>query len=153
MADIHSRETRSYNMSRIRSTNTGPEMFVRKMLHVNGFRFRLYDKSLPGRPDIILKKYKTIVFINGCFWHGHDNCKYFKIPDTRRAWWDAKIIRTKERDTNNIQQLTALGWNIIVIFECGLKNGKAKNTITKLIHRLNALLIKQTGNKGVVINI
>src|SRR4051812_18176288 len=101
MADVHSQEVRSYNMSRIRSVNTRPEMIVRKALHSVGFRYRLYDKCLPGRPDIVLKKYKTAVFINGCFWHGHKNCKYFKIPETRKAWWDAKITRTKERDVTN----------------------------------------------------
>jgi DNA mismatch endonuclease, patch repair protein len=136
MADVHSRETRSYNMSRIRSENTKQEMIVRKALHANGFRYRLHDKSLPGRPDIILKKYKTIIFVNGCFWHGHKKCKYFKMPETRTDWWTAKIARTKERDVHSIKQLTKLGWNIIVIFECKLKDGKKEATINKLIDKL-----------------
>ena len=83
MADVHDKATRSYNMSRIRNKDTKPEMLVRKFLFANGFRYRLNDKKLPGKPDIVLPKYKTVIFVNGCFWHGHENCKYFKLPATR----------------------------------------------------------------------
>ena len=91
MADVHDKITRSYNMSRIRATNTKPEMLVRKFLHAQGYRYKLHDKTLPGKPDLVLPKYKTVIFIHGCFWHGHENCKYFKIPQTRTEWWTEKI--------------------------------------------------------------
>ncbi|MBD0333743.1 MAG: DNA mismatch endonuclease Vsr [Chitinophagaceae bacterium] len=91
MADVHSAEVRSYNMSRIRSKDTRPELLLRKVLFANGFRFRLHDKSLPGKPDIVLKKYKTAIFVHGCFWHGHKDCKYFVVPKTRTEWWMNKI--------------------------------------------------------------
>jgi DNA mismatch endonuclease (patch repair protein) len=83
MADVHTKEIRSYNMSRIKGKNTKPEMIVRKFLHANGFRYKLHDKSLPGKPDIVLPKYRTLIFVHGCFWHGHKNCKYFVVPKTR----------------------------------------------------------------------
>lgn len=91
MSDVHSKEVRSYNMSQIKSKNTKPEILVRKFLFAKGLRFRLHDKNLPGKPDIVLKKYKTVIFVDGCFWHGHDKCKYFIIPKTRTDWWLEKI--------------------------------------------------------------
>lgn len=105
MADVHSKKTRSYNMSQIKGKNTKPEILVRKHLHSKGFRYRLHDKSLPGKPDIVLKKYKTVIFVNGCFWHGHEGCKYFILPKTRTEWWKDKIFKTKERDKSKIDQL------------------------------------------------
>lgn len=98
MADVHNKATRSYNMSRIRGRDTKPEMLVRKYLHASGIRYRLHNKKLPGKPDIVLPKYKTVIFVNGCFWHGHENCKYFVIPKTRTDWWINKINQTKDRD-------------------------------------------------------
>ena len=86
MADVHTKEIRSYNMSRIKGRNTKPEMLVRRFLHANGFRYKLHDKSLPGKPDIVLPKYKTVIFVHGCFWHGHTKCKYFVVPKTRTDW-------------------------------------------------------------------
>ncbi|MEJ7693636.1 DNA mismatch endonuclease Vsr [Daejeonella sp.] len=91
MAEVHSKETRSYNMSRIRSKDTKPEMLVRKFLHKNGFRFLLHVKDMPGKPDIVRPKYKTVIFVHGCFWHGHDGCKYYVVPKTRTEWWVRKI--------------------------------------------------------------
>ncbi len=91
MADVHTKKQRSYNMSRIRSKNTKPELIVRSWLHKQGYRFRLHDKTLPGKPDIVLKKYKTVIFVHGCFWHGHKNCKYYVVPKTRTKWWLDKI--------------------------------------------------------------
>ena len=137
MADIHSSETRSFNMSQIRSKNTKPELLVRKNLFSNGFRYRLHKKNLPGSPDIVLSKYKTVIFVNGCFWHGHEGCKYFKMPSTRADWWNSKITRTKERDAESIKQLRKNGWHAIVIYECQLKNKKLNRTIKRLITRLN----------------
>src|SRR5665647_1060941 len=97
MADVHDKQTRSYNMSQIKGKNTKPEMLVRKFLFSKGFRYRLHVKNLPGKPDILLPKYKTIIFVNGCFWHGHENCMYYVIPKTRTEWWLDKINRTKQR--------------------------------------------------------
>lgn len=121
MADVHSKETRSYNMSRIRSKDTKPEMLVRKFLHKNGFRYRLYVKTLPGKPDIVLPKYKTVIFIHGCFWHGHEGCKKAALPTTRREWWEEKIGRNIKNDINTEAALKAANWNIIIIWQCELR--------------------------------
>ncbi len=137
MADVHDKETRSYNMSQIKGKNTKPEMLVRKFLFSKGFRYRLHVKNLPGKPDLILPKYKTIIFINGCFWHGHENCKYYVIPKTRTEWWIDKINRTKQRDSENFLQLSESGWKIVTIFECQLKADKLNNTLIKLLDELH----------------
>ena len=92
MADVHDTATRSFNMSRIKGKNTKPEMLVRNFLHAHGYRYRLHDKKLPGKPDIVLPKYKTAIFVHGCFWHGHTNCKYFVVPKTRTEWWRNKNL-------------------------------------------------------------
>ncbi len=109
MADVHDKQTRSYNMSRIRSTHTKPEMLVRKYLHAQGFRYTLHNKKLPGKPDIVLKKHKSVVFVHGCFWHGHANCKYYVVPKTRTGWWLAKINTNKANDVKAIKTLQK-GW-------------------------------------------
>ena len=101
MADIHNSEIRSYNMSKIKGKDTKPELLIRKFLFGLGFRYRLHDKRLLGKPDIVLPKYRTIIQVHSCFWHGHERCKYFKIPNTRREWWINKIIKTKEKDKIN----------------------------------------------------
>lgn len=132
MADVHSKETRSYNMSQIKGKNTKPELLVRKFLFSKGFRYRLHSKTLPGKPDIILPKYKCIIFVHGCFWHGHENCRYYVIPKTRTEWWTAKISRNKEKDLENFVKLTKTGWKIIYIFECELKKDKIGETLSKL---------------------
>lgn len=137
MADVHNKQTRSYNMSQIKSKNTKPEMLVRKFLFSKGFRYRLHVKNLPGKPDIVFPKYKTIIFINGCFWHGHENCKYYVIPKTRIEWWIDKINRTKQRDSENFLQLSESGWKIVTIFECQLKTDKLNNTLIKLLDELH----------------
>lgn len=124
MADVHDKQTRSYNMSRIKGENTKPEMLVRKFLFSKGFRYRLHEKNLPGKPDIVLPKYKTIIFINGCFWHGHENCKYFVIPQTRTEWWMKKINETKMRDSKTMKALALLGWNVFVIWACEIRNNE-----------------------------
>jgi len=94
MTDVHDKQTRSYNMSQIKGKNTKPEMLVRRFLFSKGFRYRLHVKDLPGKPDLVLPKYKTVIFINGCFWHGHEGCRYFVIPKTRTEWWLHKIKDT-----------------------------------------------------------
>ncbi len=121
MADVHTKAQRSYNMSRIRSKNTKPEMLVRSYLHKQGYRFRLHDKKLPGKPDIVLPKYKTVIFINGCFWHGHKNCKYFVVPKTRTKWWLEKINGNIERDKKVKRELKKLGWKVINIWQCYIR--------------------------------
>lgn len=132
MTDVHDKATRSYNMSRIKGKNTKPEMEVRKFLFANGYRYRLNVKTLPGKPDIVLPRYKTVIFINGCFWHGHEGCKYFKIPETRTEWWIEKITGTQKRDSEAENQLSELGWKVIIIWECGLKPNQFEITIKHL---------------------
>ncbi len=120
MADNHTKETRSMNMSHIRSTNTKPEEIVRKHLFSKGFRYRKNVKSLPGCPDIVLPKYRTVVFINGCFWHKHD-CPRFVWPSSNQEYWYPKINGNVERDHLNNLALSALGWKVITVWECELK--------------------------------
>jgi len=122
MADVHDKATRSYNMSRIKNKDTKPEILVRKFLFANGFRYRINDKKLPGKPDIVLPKYKTMIFVNGCFWHGHENCKYFKLPATRTEWWKEKIEGNIKNDTTKHALLREAGYKVMVIWECEIKN-------------------------------
>lgn len=136
MTDIHDKKTRSYNMSQIKGKDTKPEMVVRKFIFSKGFRFRLHDKNLPGKPDIVLKKYKTVIFIHGCFWHGHENCKYFVIPKTRTEWWVKKIERNKQLDSENFRILQELGWKILTIFECELKKQTRDKTLNEFITKI-----------------
>jgi DNA mismatch endonuclease (patch repair protein) len=136
MADVHSKETRSYNMSRIRSKDTKPEMLVRKFLHKNGFRYRLHVKNLPGKPDMVLPKYKTVIFIHGCFWHGHEGCKYYVVPKTRTEWWLNKIQSNTTNDTKVEIALKADGWKIIIVWGCELKKDSLKNTLTRLLSEI-----------------
>ncbi|MBK6264388.1 DNA mismatch endonuclease Vsr [Marivirga sp. S37H4] len=133
MADVHEPAIRSYNMSQIKGKDTKPEILVRKFLHKHGFRFRLHSKNLSGKPDIVLPKYKTVIFVNGCFWHGHENCKYFKLPKTRTEWWEEKINGTVLRDQKNYGILEKEGWKIITIWECELKTNKNDMISNKLI--------------------
>ena len=139
MADIHDRKTRSYNMSRIKSKDTKPELTVKKFLFSNGYRYRLHKKNLPGKPDITLAKYSTVIFVHGCFWHGHDNCRYFAVPKTRTRWWVNKISRNKELDGINASKLKKQGWKVITIFECELKRQKIQETFNKLLEKLQKL--------------
>lgn len=136
MADVHEPEVRSYNMSQIKSKDTKPEILVRKFLHSNGFRFKLHDKTLPGKPDIVLPKYKVVIQINGCFWHGHGGCKYFVIPKTRTEWWIEKINKTVLNDNKNNAELMKLGWSVINIWECELKHNIRNDTLIKLFNTL-----------------
>lgn len=130
--DVHDKETRSYNMSCIKGKNTRPEEIVRKYLFSQGFRYRKNDKRLPGTPDIVLPKYKTVIFVNGCFWHGHDGCRYFVIPKTNTEFWTNKIETNRKRDIRKINDLQTLGWKVIVVWECQLKKEKADITLNNL---------------------
>lgn len=137
MTDVHSKAVRSYNMSRIRSRDTKPELLVRKFLFSKGFRYRLHPKNLPGKPDIVLSKYKTVIFVNGCFWHGHENCKDFVIPKTKTDWWLNKIMGNKRKDLENTRKLIEAGWKTITIFECELKSVKLSESLNKLLDELH----------------
>ena len=135
MADVHNKQTRGYNMSQIKAKNTKPEMLVRKFLHANCFRYTLHNKKLPGKPDIVLPKYKTIIFIHGCFWHGHANCKYFVVPKTRTKWWLNKIAANKASDEKVVKVLRKDGWKVITVWECKLKPSKAERTLSYLMKK------------------
>lgn len=130
--DVHSPETRSYNMSRIRGKDTKPEVMLRSLLHGNGYRFRLHDNRLPGKPDIVLPKYKTAIFVNGCFWHRHEDCRYCTTPRTRQEFWEKKFSETVLRDRKKIQQLEESGWKAVTIWECELKSAP-KSALNNLI--------------------
>ena len=124
-------------MSQIKKTNTKPELRLRSYLFKNGFRFRLYNKRLPGNPDIVLPKYKTIIFVNGCFWHAHKNCKYNKMPKSNTTYWVPKILRNVERDCSNKKELKKLGWNVLTIWECEAENKKLEKTTERTIDKIN----------------
>lgn len=134
--DVHNKQTRSYNMRSIHSKDTKPEMLVRKFLHSKGFRYRLYEKDLSGKPDIVLPKYKTLIFVNGCFWHGHEGCKYYVIPKTRTDWWTKKIEANRERDKKVISESEKKGWKTIVVWSCELKSNTREFTLNKIIEIL-----------------
>ena len=119
--DVHDKQTRSFNMSRIKGKDTKPEEIVRKYLFKQGFRYRKNDKKLPGKPDIVLPKYKTVIFVNGCFWHHHHNCKYATVPKTNPVYWKEKIEKNVENDIKNYNKLVQLDYKVIVIWECEIK--------------------------------
>lgn len=127
------KEHRSWNMSRIRGRDTSPELLVRSLLHRHGFRFRLHASNLPGRPDVVLPKYRTVVFVNGCFWHNHTGCKRAKLPRTGRVFWKAKIEGNRRRDRLVTNQLRQLGWRVVVVWQCELSAGKAPTQLTELL--------------------
>lgn len=122
MADIVTKDVRSRMMSGIRGKDTKPEVQVRRYLHSRGFRYSLHGKNLPGKPDLVLSKYRAVVLVHGCFWHGHDGCRYAKVPSNRRDFWENKIRKTKERDVATVQRLSTLGWRVGIIWECALRN-------------------------------
>ena len=124
MVDVVNKSTRSTMMSGIRGKNTKPEIFIRSLLHRRGFRFRLHDKKLPGRPDIVLPKHKAVIEVRGCFWHGHD-CHLFVWPSTRKDFWKEKIYKNRERDRINMTKLHNLSWKTLIVWECAIK-GKEK---------------------------
>lgn len=134
--DVLTKSQRHHNMVMIKNKETVPEKIVRSFLFSNGFRYRKNDKRYPGKPDIVLPKYKTVIFINGCFWHHHKNCKYFVWPTSNIDYWKQKITDNEKRDENNYLQLRKEGFNIIVIWECELKQKEAREK------RLSQLLIE-----------
>jgi len=118
--DVLSLEQRRLNMSRIRSRDTAPEVLIRRGLHAAGFRFRLHQRHLPGRPDLVLPRYRTVIFVNGCFWHSH-GCHISRLPDTRREYWQPKLDRTLQRDRDAAHALRLAGWRVVVVWECALR--------------------------------
>jgi DNA mismatch endonuclease (patch repair protein) len=137
MTDIHTPKIRSYNMSRIHGKDTKPELLVRKFLFAHGFRYRLNVKALPGKPDIVMPKLKTVIFVNGCFWHGHKGCKYFALPKTRTEWWLQKIKETQHRDREAEIALTVAGWHVIIIWTCMLRAENKDKTLNYLIDEIS----------------
>lgn len=129
-------------MAAIRAKNTRPEIIVRKYLWSHGFRYRLNHPRLPGKPDIVLKKYRTCIFINGCFWHKHDGCKYFVVPKTRTEFWLNKVNRNQERDIEVMKKLASMGWHSITIWECELKTNKKDVTLQSLVYTLSMILLQ-----------
>lgn len=140
--DILSPSQRHTNMSAIRSKATRPEMIVRHWLWARGFRYRINDPRLPGHPDLVLRKYRTCIFVNGCFWHGHDGCKYFKLPQTNAEFWRKKISRNKERDREEQQQLARMGWHCITVWECELKPKVRDKTLEALAFTINHIYLQ-----------
>jgi DNA mismatch endonuclease, patch repair protein len=137
--DIFTPEKRSEVMSRIGGRDTKPELALRSMLHRMGYRFTVNgpkNKSLPGRPDIVLPKHNTVIFVHGCFWHGHENCAHFRLPKTRRAWWRKKIAGNKARDVRNENDLREHGWHVITVWECALKTSSAREWLRTRLSNL-----------------
>lgn len=135
-------EQRHKNMAAVRSKDTKPEMVVRKYLWSRGFRYRVNNPRLPGHPDIVLRKYHTCIFVNGCFWHGHEGCKYFRMPKTNTEFWERKISRNKERDREEQKQLARMGWHCITVWECELKGERREKTLESLEYTLNHIFIQ-----------
>ncbi|MDE7453509.1 MAG: very short patch repair endonuclease [Clostridia bacterium] len=127
--DVHDPQTRSYNMSMIKGKQTKPEELVAKYLFSRGVRYRRNVKTLPGKPDIVLKKYKTVVFVNGCFWHLHEGCRYFVWPENNKEFWKDKLLKNKERDIAVRETLEKSGWKVLVVWECDLKHDSRENTL------------------------
>nr|WP_301178445.1 very short patch repair endonuclease [Pseudomonas putida] len=145
LVDIVDAVTRSRMMSGIKGKNTSPELIIRKALHARGFRFRIHTAHLPGKPDLILPKFKAAIFVHGCFWHGH-NCRYFKPPKTRTDFWMGKIEKNKVRDAMQIAKLNEAGWRTLIIWECAIRKMKSENS-TSLIDTVTAWLSQNSTSR------
>ena len=144
MPDIVSKEKRSEMMAGIKGRNTKPELLIRRLLHSMGFRYRLHRKDLPGKPDLVLPKYGAVIFINGCFWHGHD-CSLFKTPSSNTDFWLQKISSNKERDIKQINKLVSGGYKVLVVWECSLR-GKNKLSLNEIGFRIKDWLLNSKTN-------
>ena len=136
MVDVFTKEKRSEIMKKVGPKNSKPELLVRSLIHCLGYRFRLHRRDLPGTPDLVFPRYRKIIFVHGCFWHGHIGCKKSKLPETNREFWENKINRNKENDKNSILKLNERGWEILTIWECQIKKSKIENLkkrITKFL--------------------
>jgi len=139
MTDILDSRKRSWLMSRVKGKDTKPELFVRSLLHRLGYRFTVNgpkNRTLPGRPDIVLPKYRTILFVHGCFWHGHENCRYARLPKSRTAWWRGKIERNRERDRRNLADLRNRGWRVLVLWTCEFNRAAKKEALAEALPSL-----------------
>ena len=142
MADSVSKAKRSDIMARVGSKDTKPELLIRRGLHARGFRFRLHDRKLPGKPDMVFPRYRSVIHVNGCFWHGH-SCRLYRFPKTNRVYWREKIRRNIERDSANVESLRAGGWRILKIWECCVK-GKARQPVEKVLSSASEWLLSET---------
>ena len=140
--DRLTKEQRHRCMASIRGKDTKPELLVRRFLFSRGFRYRLNHPRLPGRPDIVLRKYRTVIFVNGCFWHGHEGCKHYVVPKSNTEFWTAKIERNRARDIDEQHELAAMGWHCITVWECQLKPAIRKNTLKSLVYTLNRIYLQ-----------
>ena len=140
--DKLTKEQRHRCMSAIKSKSTKPELLVRKFLFSRGFRYRLNHPRLPGHPDLVLRKYRTVIFVNGCFWHGHEGCKSYKLPKTNVVFWKNKIMRNQSRDIEEMRQLAAMGWHCITVWECQLKPKVRQQTLDALEYTLYHLYLE-----------
>jgi len=138
MTDVHSKEVRSYNMSCIKSKNTKPEMLVRRFLHKNGLRYRLHVKNLPGKPDIVLPRFKVVIYVNGCFWHGHQLCNSYLKPKSNIEFWNTKIVNNVLRDARNMDLIKIQGWRVFVVWECELKKACIEKTLLNLLTQIRS---------------
>lgn len=138
MADRMTREQRHICMSHVKGKGTSPEILVRKALFAAGFRFRVNVSALPGTPDIVLRKYRTAVFVNGCFWHGHENCRLYTVPKSNTRFWEEKVRKNRRRDAAVIQRLVARGWKVVTVWECGLDSSHRNSTLAGLVEQIRA---------------
>jgi len=143
MTDNVSTAKRSELMAGIKGKNTKPELIVRRLLHSRGYRFRLHGKNIPGKPDLVLKKYSTVIFVHGCFWHGHNDCKLFRIPKSRTEFWFNKIKNNIDRDCRQVAKLKEDGWKVLVIWECAIRNKKS-DALAFLVDRIGEYLSGST---------
>ncbi|KFN48483.1 DNA glycosylase [Arenimonas malthae CC-JY-1] len=132
MAEKIAQETRSRMMAGIRGENTKPELIVRSRLHADGLRFRLHDRELPGKPDLVLRRWNALVFVHGCFWHGHGGCKYFRLPRTRPEFWRQKIEGNKARDLRTLDAVARIGWRVAIVWECAIRDD-CQQSLSKLV--------------------
>ena len=139
MADKLTKEQRRHCMAQIRGKGTKPEMVVRKFLFGRGFRYRLNHPWLPGHPDIVLRKYRSVIFVNGCFWHGHEGCRYYVVPKSNTEFWKTKIARNRARDIEEQRRLASMGWHCITVWECQLKPAVREQTLESLAFTLNRI--------------
>ena len=142
MSDRLTIEQRHNNMAAIKGRDTKPEILVRKFLWSHGFRYRLNHPRLPGKPDIVLRKYRTCIFVNGCFWHGHEGCKYYVVPKSNTKFWQDKILRNQQRDLEVMHELAEMGWHTIVVWECELKPAVREQTLESLVFTLNHIFLQ-----------
>lgn len=142
MADRLTKEQRHHCMASIHGKDTKPELLVRKFLFGRGFRYRLNSPRLPGHPDIVLRKYRSVIFVNGCFWHGHEHCKYFALPKSNVAFWKTKIERNRNRDIEEQRKLASMGWHCITVWECQLKPDAREQTLLSLEYTLNHIFFE-----------